>query len=432
MTPGLQINTFNRPEYLAECLASVKAADLRGVKVIIVDDCSTDRETLQLIKKSGFKTYSAARNGGIKESLKLGYSKLLEAGCDILINLDGDAIVKKDFIKVLLKLKKQFKHIVSGFNTDSKANPIIEQGEGYVFKRDCNGINMVIDREEYYKYVLYALDGPGNWDFVASRFDPLPKVISRPSVIQHIGFKSSMGHQGADVACDFKRISLPSVTLFGIDARDQAGIIKAGKISQQEIEFGASVIITERLFSGHAAYSEFCIKRMVDYIKTDHMLIIHADGYVLNPKAWKDEWLQYDYIGAPWPYADGMAVGNGGFCLRSRRLMQILKDADIEHIHPEDHHICRTYRTSLEKDHGIKFAPESVAREFSIEAYGSKDRKYKGQFGFHGGNIDFIGADIPHIPYTKAAIMPTESAKDRALALWAARKKKFSRKGSGY
>ncbi len=140
MTPGLQINTFNRPEYLAECLASLKAADLRGCKVIIVDDCSTDRETHRLIKESGFKTYSTARNGGIKESLKLGYAKLIEAGCDVLINLDGDAVVKPDFLKVLLKLKEETWNIVCGFNVDSKVNPVRGEGKGYVLKRHCNGI----------------------------------------------------------------------------------------------------------------------------------------------------------------------------------------------------------------------------------------------------------------------------------------------------
>jgi hypothetical protein len=123
-------------------------------------------------------------------------------------------------------------------------------------------------------------------------------------------------------------------------------------------------------------YSRFVIKELVNHVSTSHVLIAQWDGYVLNPDAWKDEWLDYDYIGAVWH--DG-AVGNGGFSLRSKRLLEALKDERFSApFFPEDEKICRDWGPVLEKDYGIKIAPPEIAADFSIEG-----GRYTNQFGFH-------------------------------------------------
>lgn len=138
------------------------------------------------------------------------------------------------------------------------------------------------------------------------------------------------------------------------------------------------------------------VKDLYKYVDTDYVLIIQSDGYVKNPTAWMDEWLSYDYIGATWWYNDKFNVGNGGFSLRSRKLLQILAtDRNIVRTHPEDHHICRTYGRYLTKKCGIRFAPDEVAKKFSIEGYKQKDKTYSGQFGFHGGAVVFPGEEKP-------------------------------------
>jgi hypothetical protein len=118
-------------------------------------------------------------------------------------------------------------------------------------------------------------------------------------------------------------------------------------------------------------------------VQTSHVLIIQHDGFILNPYAWDDEFLQYDYIGAPWCYDDGLNVGNGGFSLRSKRLLDILStDEHIVQSHTEDYRIGRTYRRRLER-RGIRFAPESLASRFSIEGNIKYGWKWNNQFGFH-------------------------------------------------
>lgn len=135
----------------------------------------------------------------------------------------------------------------------------------------------------------------------------------------------------------------------------------------------------DRLAS-RAAYSRFVLAGLAGHIRTSHALLVQWDGYVLDPLGWDPAFLEYDYVGAPWPhFADGMAVGNGGFSLRSRRLLEATEryPATTE---AEDVAICRTWRPQLEAENGIRFAPEPVAARFAFER-GHPD---EATFGFHG------------------------------------------------
>lgn len=46
------------------------------------------------------------------------------------------------------------------------------------------------------------------------------------------------------------------------------------------------------------------VKLLDSYIETPHVLVVQYDGFILNPDAWTDEFLEYDYVGAPWWYED--------------------------------------------------------------------------------------------------------------------------------
>lgn len=406
---ALIITTYNRPELLKQCLDSLRQADLSKLNLIIFrDDNSTDAQVFDLIGKFIYNApvdcelIRSKVNSGIKHSLSCAYDHAFTS-CDLAINLDPDAIVKSDFVNTLLKLKQQHpQNIISGFNCNHPQNPVISSHDTYVLRKHGNGINMLIDEQQYEDIIKPALQSSGNWDYNST--NKLPFVISKPSCIQHIGVnQSTMGHSGGDVACDFKLLSLPQVCLFGIDAHDPEGIKRAADICTRDVDFGAVKVITERLFSGREAYSKFCVSDMYKHLPAgdySHVLIIHPDGYIQQPTAWDNDWLQYDYIGATWWYKDGMNVGNGGFSLRSKRLLELLSKLDIseQNVHPEDDWICRQIRPWLEKEHGIKFAPEDVANKFSIEAYAVPPpyNAYSGQFGHHGYHC--TGLPVPNVP----------------------------------
>ena len=131
-------------------------------------------------------------------------------------------------------------------------------------------------------------------------------------------------------------------------------------------------------------YSKFCLVDLNKYISTDFCLTIQHDGYIINPECWTNEFLNFDYIGAPWPDNFVNRVGNGGFSLRSKKFLQacldIFKNEDIlEH---EDLLAC-VYRYEEFSKRGVKFAPVDLAIEFSIEHIVPELKSMK-SFGFHG------------------------------------------------
>ncbi len=139
--------------------------------------------------------------------------------------------------------------------------------------------------------------------------------------------------------------------------------------------------IKVRKFRSVSEYSNFILCEFFKYIETSHVLIVQWDGHILDARLWDDEFLDYDYIGAVWPqFSDQFLVGNGGFSLRSRKLLAVLGNGQMDLHHPEDVCICRTNRPKLEAQLGIRFASVDVARRFSFE----RETGSRETFGFHG------------------------------------------------
>lgn len=469
MKLGLIITTFERPEYLEKCLNSLRKSTIpKGSLILIVDDHSTDARTLQLINDffidgcEVFRSFSET-NQGISAQVRYAYNTCFASGCTVAMNLDSDAIVRPDFITRILELKNYYPgHIVTGFHSTTKnrngteRHPILKTSEKYCLKSSVGGINMCMSEPEFRKYCEPALnkvinEKRFNWDHltcVESMKDGKGIVCTVPSVIQHIGFDSSMNHKEApDVADDFtdtlaqsgtatikfdndddevdqylsgkkKRenptwsnsttLNLPNVTLLTVNCDKLESGIAALEASQQGINFGAVKLLTSADTTyPHAVkiphientrgYSEFIMKQLDNYVDTDYVLIVQSDGYVKNPAAWNPDWLQYDYIGATWWYKDSKNVGNGGFSLRSKKLCHITADDSyIRQLHPEDDKICRLYHDYLVRAYGIRFAPESVADKFSVEGYRQPHKQvYNGQFGFHGNLVKFLTTNEP-------------------------------------
>lgn len=192
------------------------------------------------------------------------------------------------------------------------------------------------------------------------------------------------------------RLKLPDVTLCAATSVNIVPTVAALRASMDQVAFGDVLLFTDlevanlpdgirveripRLESGDA-YSRFLLGSLVDHIRTDYCLVTQWDGFVLDAANWDPAFLQWDYIGAPWPqFVDGYDVGNGGFSLRSRRLLEACRDRRFVISHPEDVAICRLNREFLEVEHGVRFADRAAAQRFAFE------RTAPGHptFGFHG------------------------------------------------
>lgn len=189
--------------------------------------------------------------------------------------------------------------------------------------------------------------------------------------------------------------TLPMVTLVCADCASPGAAIVALRKTLTHITPAETLFFTDRDLKieginvvklndpirSKREYSRFILKDLNQYIKTDFVLIIQADGYVIDADQWDDEFLNYDLIGAPWPYDHDRRIGNGGFSLRSRKLVTAVATDDlIDVLHPEDQSICIIYKFYLEEKYGITFAPEELAAKFSYELYEPTQKT----FGFHG------------------------------------------------
>jgi len=139
-------------------------------------------------------------------------------------------------------------------------------------------------------------------------------------------------------------------------------------------------------------YSLFCIGELAAHIDTPHVLTVQTDGFVLRPELWNNAWLEYDYVGSPWPRVLSVAqhtqVGNSGFCLRSRKFLEAVAEM---HRNPEyaaqwsdDLFPCHVGYKDLVKL-GMRFAPLAAVERFAMEQPVDNLPQSLGLvFGFHG------------------------------------------------
>lgn len=127
------------------------------------------------------------------------------------------------------------------------------------------------------------------------------------------------------------------------------------------------------------AYSTFMLRELGKHFTGTHALVIQWDSFILHGEAWDPAFLDYDYIGAPWGHRP-VEVGNGGFSLRSRRLVDAIDQLTITDTHPEDFIICERHGAELAGVHGIRFAPRALADAFAFEEVTPPGPT----FGFHG------------------------------------------------
>ena len=194
-----------------------------------------------------------------------------------------------------------------------------------------------------------------------------------------------------------EKLQLPQITLVAITSVHVYETVRALLYSMKNIEYADVVLIshkkpfylpksirfvqTEQLKSVDE-YSYFCVYQLADYITTEYALLVHHDGFVVNPPSWTDEFLEYDYVGSPWPLPKDefrfrdeegniVRVGNG-VSLRSRKLMEYPKKAYLpwektdSGDYNEDCFLCCKYRKRMEAA-GIKYAPLEVAVHFGRE-----------------------------------------------------------------
>lgn len=191
-------------------------------------------------------------------------------------------------------------------------------------------------------------------------------------------------------------LELPNVTLIALTNKDFEGHKKALDEASKEIIWGARKIIWDESITSIDHWNYKIIYELHRYVDTDFAFLFHADGYPINASSWRSEFLDYDYIGAPWPLpkdnvsyrtqsGELIRVGNS-VSIRSRKILDLPSKLALPwHSYygntNEDGFLCVHNRKLLESN-GVRFAPIEVAKYFSIE-HSIPENKGISTFAFH-------------------------------------------------
>ncbi|GGP20149.1 hypothetical protein GCM10010970_13790 [Silvimonas iriomotensis] len=213
---------------------------------------------------------------------------------------------------------------------------------------------------------------------------------------------------------------------------------------------------------GYTEYSLFILFALWHVIETDFALIIQDDGWVLDAANWRDEFFNYDYIGAPtchgrvdtatgtqwlasfewWdhlnkPGSSVYPILNGGFSLRSKRMLRVFIDhpqLEIKIPRPnslafnplrmrwrsyapnEDAQLSAILRPQLEKL-GIKYAPIDLCCHFSAEDTGPyyNEMDFQNLFGHHASWRRLISIDPPTVQYRLTRNIVQQARRERDI-----------------
>ena len=191
-------------------------------------------------------------------------------------------------------------------------------------------------------------------------------------------------------------LNLPDVTLVMVETlchdlarlsvKDCMAKAKFGEVlvcTDMDLEITGTTWVQVENWPSKLGWSEYLWYGVPQHVKTKQALLIQWDSGICQPEKWRDEFMDYDHIGAPWWWhPTGMDVGNTGFSLRSKRLMDFLvqhKDA-FPVSDPEDVALSQHYRADLEKA-GFKWPDYDTADLFAFEC--SAPSVTQGHFGYH-------------------------------------------------
>jgi hypothetical protein len=208
-----------------------------------------------------------------------------------------------------------------------------------------------------------------------------------------------------------KIIKLPDVTLIAISSIEIPKTIEVLQKCSSMMEFGETKFISnvkpsnlpENIIFEECPeikniddYNYYMFREFGKHITTSHCLLVQYHAWILDPDLFDQNWLQYDYGGSPWAIRDNAymsndgtrsRVGNGGFSLRSSRLMNLSKKYDLplreeQGWKNEDGQICCYYKKEF-LNWGIKYMPLEDAAKFAYETSVPENKGIANFFGFH-------------------------------------------------
>ncbi len=219
-------------------------------------------------------------------------------------------------------------------------------------------------------------------------------------------------YKNKQTATSTEKKSLPNVTLLCLATRDVESAANALVHSMKGLDYAKVRLVSDyrpqnlpdniewkqvHKMSSIDDWNHEVFYNLWKYFDTEFVLFIHPDGFVVNPQSWKDEFLQYDYIGPPWDIECAKAIQGGrdqeivrvgnSVSLRSRKICKVPSEIGLpwrryNNDFNEDTQITAHNRKAFLQE-GIKYAPLELAVQFGREGDMPENVHIESPFLFH-------------------------------------------------
>ena len=192
-------------------------------------------------------------------------------------------------------------------------------------------------------------------------------------------------------------LNLPNCTLIALGTKNIEGMYNALQQSQKGIKWGAVKLITEIQCNTIDEWNHAIVFELRHFVDTQFCMLVHPDGFVVNPESWKPEFLNYDYIGSPWPLPtddysyrtpDGeiVRVGNS-VSIRSKDLLELPHALEVAwrpyYGNTNEDGFLTCHNRRLFQHFGARYAPIEVAKWFGRELDIPENADVESPFAFH-------------------------------------------------
>lgn len=192
-------------------------------------------------------------------------------------------------------------------------------------------------------------------------------------------------------------LKLPNITLIALGTKNLEGMFNALERSQEGIEWGDVKLITEINCPTIDDWNRAIVYDLRRYVDTEFCMLVHPDGFVVHPESWNPDWLNWDYIGAPWPLPtddysyrtpDGeiVRVGNS-VSLRSKGMLELPYQLEVAWRayfgNTNEDGFLTVHNRRLFQHFGARYAPIEVAKHFGRELDIPENQDVENPFAFH-------------------------------------------------
>jgi hypothetical protein len=419
-------------EFLAQNFKQLKLQTLKDFEIVVSDNSADDviekyvagikDLNIKYVKNEGAKNIGGNTNNAIKNAT----GEIIQIMCqdDYFYNKNSLQKIVDNFdrnigwmVSMYMHTKDRlglFKQQIPSWNDQIYFTNTIGAPSCLSFLNDDNkvwvdeNLTCFVDCEHY--YCLYKKWG-------------LPKVLKELIFVQllwegqvtNTGITQNMVDTEVayinDKLFGKKKKKLDNVTLLAYSSHDVDATIASMVKCMGKMDFGAVKLLSHEkpanlpngiiyenapLINSFEDYSRYMFLELGRHVDTSHVLVVQYDSCISHPELWKDEWLNFDYAGAVWPVVENnyltdegerVRVGNGGFSLRSKKLLDAPKTLGLnleerQGFYNEDGN-CAIYHRTKMLNYGIKYMPIEEACIFSHENNVPENAHIKETFGYH-------------------------------------------------